>query len=678
MSHSTHVRTLALLVSLVTLAAAATPASAGKLGFDPADLDPSIRPQDDFFRYVNGKWIAANEIPPDKQAWGVSPILIEESERNQRAIIEELAQRDDLEKGTDAQRVGDLFASFMDTARLETLGARPARGEIDRILNAETVDQLVRINAEQMVRGVDGPMNLFFYTDLGDSTRYMIYLVQSGLTLPDRDYYLKDDERFAELRDGLPGYATTLFELAGVDDAAQRGARVLAVETALAEIQWPAEELRDVQKLYNIYKTAELDSLTEAMPWSELLGGLELATRPEIVVGQPSYAESLAQLLRATPIGDLKDYFAFQALHAASPYLSQAFVDARQAYIGAKVQGLQELPERWQRGVRMVNGLIGEAVGKVYVERHFPPEAKRGMEEMVSNLVAAFGEAIDELDWMTAETKAEAQAKRAKFNYKIGYPDKWRDYSALTIERTDLLGNVLRASAFEHRRQVAQLDGPIDRTEWGMTPQTVNAYHSPGLNEIVFPAAILQPPMFDLEADPAVNYGAIGAVIGHEVGHAFDDQGRKFDGDGNLRDWWSAEDAAGFETAAARLVEQYNAFSPLEGLQVNGKLTLGENIGDLTGVMIAWKAYLRSLDGAEPPVIDGFTGAQRFFIGWGQAWRRKYRDELMRQLVTSNPHSPPEFRVTGPLRNAPHFYEAFGVEEGDGMWLDPSERVKIW
>jgi predicted metalloendopeptidase len=671
-------RTLILVAALLVVAAIAPPTLAAELGFDPTDLDASSRPQDDFFRYVNGKWLEQNEIPPDERSWGVSPILRDQSEKNQRAIIEELAGRDDLEKGTDAQRVGDLFASFMAVERLEALGARPVSGEIERILAAESVDRLVRISGEQVVQGIDGPMNLFFYTDLGDSTRYMIYLFQSGLTLPDRDYYLKDDEGFAEVRAGLPGYAAALFDLAGLGDAATRGADVLAVETALAEIQWPAEELRDVQKLYNLYDTEGLGTLTEAMPWGELLAGLELAARPQVVVGQPSYAEGLARLLRETPLDDLKSYFAYHVLHAAAPYLSQAFVDARHAYVGAKVQGLEELPQRWQRGVRTVNGLIGEAVGRVYVERHFPPEAKRRMEEMVQNLVAAFGAAIDEIEWMTAETKAQAQAKRAKFNYKIGYPDKWRDYSALTIDRRDLLGNVMRAAAFEHRRQVAQLDGPIDRTEWGMTPQTVNAYHSPGLNEIVFPAAILQAPMFDLEADPAVNYGAIGAVIGHEIGHAFDDQGRKFDGDGNLRDWWTAEDAAGFEAAAAKLVGQYDAFSPLEGMHVNGKLTLGENIGDLTGVTVAWQAYLRSLGGAEPPVIDGFTGAQRFFIGYAQAWRREYRDELMRELVTSDPHSPPEFRVIGPLRNAPHFYETFDVKQGDGMWLDPDDRVRIW
>lgn len=647
-------------------------------GIDLSGFDTSVRPQDDFNRYVNGGWLDANEIPADRRSWGAFSILAKASEENQRAIIEELAAMDNLQPGTDEQRVGDLFASYMNTARANELGAAPVMGDIDAIMAAGSANELLRLNAEDSINGAGSPLGFFFYTDLGDSTRYMFYLVQSGLTLPDRDYYLKDDERFADIRAALPGYAATLFGLAGVDNAEARGSAVLEVERRIAEIHWPAEETRDIERLYNLYKVGDLATASDKIDWTGLLAALGLEAREQIVIGQPSYTQALGGLLDELSLDDLKSYYAFRVLHANAAYLSEAFVDARFQFTGQKVQGLEVQPERWLRGVRNVNGQIGHAVGKVYVVRHFPPEAKVRMEGLVNNLIVAFRGAIDGLEWMTDGTKAKAQEKRLKFNYKIGYPDVWQDYSGLTIDKDDLVGNVMRANAFEYNRQLKRMDEPIDKTEWGMTPQTVNAYYSPGYNEIVFPAAILQPPFFDLVADDAVNYGAIGAVIGHEIGHAFDDQGRKFDGDGNLVDWWSETDATAFEAAANNLVEQYNQYSPLEGLNVNGQLTLGENIGDLTGVTISYRAYVNSLDGKEAPLIDGLTGAQRFFIGYAQAWRTKYRDELMQQLVVSNPHSPPEFRVLGALRNSLEFYEAFDVKEGDGMYLPPEERVKIW
>ena len=647
-------------------------------GIDVSGFDEAVRPQDDFNLCVNGAWLENTSIPADKTTWGSFAILNEEAEKNQRAIIEELSGQGDLEEGTDEQRVGDFFASFMETAKLDELGVAPIQDDLDAIFAAGTIKELVQLNASQSIEGVGSPLGVTVFPALGDSTRYMVYLFQSGLTLPDRDYYLKDGEKFEAVRAELPGYGATLFELAGVDDAEKRGGVVLDLETRIAEPQWPAEETRDVRKLYNVFDIADLSSASEKIEWPAYLASSGLTDLEDIVIAQPSYVAALGELFEGASLEDWRTYFAFRLLDAAAPYLSDDFVQARFAFRGKLVAGLEEIPPRWQRGVRNVNQLIGEAVGKVYVARHFPPESKSRMEELVNNLIDAFGEGIDELDWMTDETKARAQEKREKFTYKIGYPDLWRDYSLLSIVRDDLIGNIKRANRFEYQRNINKLGGPIDRTEWGMTPQTVNAYHNPTMNEIVFPAAILQPPFFNPAADEAVNYGAIGAVIGHEMGHAFDDQGRRFDGDGNLNDWWTEEDSAAYDERSAKLVEQYDAFEALPDLHVNGQLTLGENIGDLTGVTIGYRAYVKSLGGVEAPVIDGRTGAERFFFGYAQVWRAKYREEILRQRLVADPHSPPDFRVIGPLRNSPDFYETFGVQEGDAMWLEPEERVKIW
>ena len=647
-------------------------------GIDLSGFDETVRPQDDFNLYVNGAWLENTSIPADKTAWGSFAILNEEAEKNQRAIIEDLSGRDDLEEGTDEQRVGEFFASFMDTAKLDALGVAPIQSDLDAIFAVGTVEDLIQLNASQSMEGVGSPLAVTVFPALGDSTRYMVYLFQSGLTLPDRDYYVKDGEKFEAVRAELPGYGAKLFELAGVDDAEKRGRVVLDLETRIAEPQWPAEETRDVRKLYNVFDIADLSSATEKIEWPAYLASSALTDLEDIVIAQPSYVAALGELFEEALLEDWRAYFAFRVLDAAAPYLSDDFVQARFAFRDKLIAGLEEIPPRWQRGVRNVNQLIGEAVGKVYVARHFPPESKARMEELVNNLIEAFGEGIDELDWMTDETKARAQEKREKFTYKIGYPDRWRDYSLLSIDRDDLIGNIKRANSFEYQRNINKLGGPIDRTEWGMTPQTVNAYHNPTMNEIVFPAAILQPPFFSPAADEAVNYGAIGAVIGHEMGHAFDDQGRKFDGDGNLNDWWTEEDSAAYEERSAKLVEQYDAFEALPDLHVNGQLTLGENIGDLTGVTIGYRAYVKFLGGVEPPVIDGRTGVERFFLGYAQVWRAKYREEILRQRLVADPHSPPDFRVIGPLRNSPDFYETFGVQEGDAMWLEPEQRVKIW
>ncbi|HEY7820266.1 MAG TPA: M13 family metallopeptidase [Vicinamibacteria bacterium] len=646
-------------------------------GIDVDQLSTSVRPQDDFNAYVNGTWIRETSIPADKQTWGSFEVLIDESEKNQRAIVEELAGARSA-KGTDEQRVGDFYRSYMDTAKIEELGSRPVQEALKEILAAPSAKALFDLGARSRIDGVDSPLSLQVFPDLGDSTRYMVYFSQSGLTLPDRDYYFEKGDKYDLLREALPGYAAKLFELSGVDDAEARGRAVLDLETRLAEPQWRAEETRNVQKIYNLIAKGDLEKKFAGIAWEPYLESSRLLGVEQVVVAQPSYVEALGKLLSEIPLADWKSYFAFRVLDASAPYLSDAFVQARFDFSGRLVGGLEEIPPRWQRGVRNVNALMGEAVGKLYVARHFPPEAKARMEALVTNLIDTYGEAIEELPWMTAETKARAQEKRKKFTYKIGYPETFRDYSKLEIDPSDLVGNVTRGNQFEYQRNIDKLGTPIDRTEWQLTPQTVNAYHDPTKNEIVFPAAILQPPFFNMAADDAVNYGAIGVVIGHEMGHAFDDQGRQFDGDGNLRDWWSEYDAAAYEESASSLVKQFDTFEALPGLHVNGKLTLGENIGDLTGITIAYRAYLRSLGGKEAPVIDGFSGAQRFFIGYAQVWRSKYREEAMRQLVISNPHAPPEFRVTGPLRNSPEFLSAFGVKPGDGMWLPPEERVKIW
>jgi predicted metalloendopeptidase len=647
-------------------------------GVDFNGFDRSARPQDDFNQYVNGRWIETTEIPSDQGRWGAFDMLRRASDENQRAIIEEMAARTDLTPGTDEQRIGDFFASFMDIDHLETLGSEPVREEIEAVFRAQSPGQLLADSAAQRRVGLGSPLELFIYQDLADSTRYTVYFGQSGLTLPNRDYYSRTDEELVKVREALPSYARTLFELAGIDDAEARGRAVLEVETLLAANHWPAEDARDVQKIYNVYPAGELGRVSELIDWPAYLASAGVAGHDQIVIEMPSYTEALGRLLDEIPLEDWKSYYAFRVLDGRANYLSEAFVQARFDYRGRIVGGLVENQPRWRRGTQLINTLIGEAVGRVYVERHFPPAAKARMEEMVRNLLAAFGDGIDDLDWMTEETKVRAEEKRRKFTYKIGYPDEWRDYSALVIDRGDLLGNVQRGSAFEYDRELAKLGGPVDRKEWGMTPQTVNAYFNATMNEIVFPAAILQPPFFDMEADDAVNYGGIGAVIGHEIGHAFDDNGRNFDGDGNMQSWWNETDDQAFRARGDRLVEHFGRYEPVPGVKVNGRLTLGENIGDLTGVTIAYEAYLKSLGGVQAPVIDGLSGAERYFIGWAQIWRAKARDEQLRSQLLSDSHSPAEVRVNGPLLHVPAFYETFGVQPGDGMWLAPEERVKIW
>ncbi|MGH8496219.1 MAG: M13 family metallopeptidase [Gammaproteobacteria bacterium] len=646
-------------------------------GIDTGGFDTAIQPADDFHEYVNGGWLESTPIPADRSSYGVGAVLVEQAEAHQRAILEE-AGAGAGEPGSEQRKIGDFYASFMDEKAVEAAGIESLAPALERIRAISSGDELLAWFADSMHAGWQAPQTLAVFPDLGDSTQYIVYLSQDGLGLPDRDFYLKEGERFDRVRAAYPGYIAKLLELAGIEGGADTAAAIYALEKRMAEAQWPAEDTQNVTKIYNKYAVDDLSQVSEAPAWPDYLGGLGIADQNAVVITEPSYVTALGKLVEEVPLDTWKDYATFKLLDGAAPYLSAPFVDAQFEFDGRIVAGLEEQPPRWKRGVRLLNAAMGEAVGKVYVERHFPPEAKVRMDELVRNLLAAFRTGIDELEWMSDETKARAKDKLAKFTPKIGYPDEWRDYSKLAVEPGDLIGNVTRASAFEYQRNVDKLGEPIDRNEWGMTPQTVNAYYDPTKNEIVFPAAILQPPFFDLAADDAVNYGAIGAVIGHEISHGFDDQGSKFDGDGNMTDWWQEADRMAFDARGDELVEQYDDYEPLPGLNINGRLTLGENIGDLSGLAVAYRAYQISLGGEEAPVIDGMTGDQRFFLGFGQTWRSKMRDEVLTQLLVSNPHSPPKYRVNGIVRNFDPWYAAFDVQEGDALYLPPEERVAVW
>lgn len=655
-------------------------AAAGGLvsGVDRSGFDESVRPQDDFNRWVNGGWIDRTEIPADKTSWGSFTLLREESDRHQREIVEELAGRADLAPGSEARKIGDLYRSLMDEARIESLGKAPIQPLLDRIDAIAGPSVLVRAFAEMQKAGGAAPLAQFVNVDSDDSQRYAVYLSQSGLGLPNRNYYLQEGEKFDAIRGRYPAYIARMLTLAGFEATPKRAQAVYDLELQIATAHWTPEDSRDATKTHNRFRVADLAQVSRRLDWTAFLEGAGMQAQPDLFVRQPSYVTALGELLESVPLDTWKDYLRFHIANEAAPWLSRDFADTRFDFFGKLVSGQQELEPRWQRSVQAVNRAMGEAVGKVYVERHFPPEAKRRMDELVRNVLAAFEASIDGLEWMSAETRTKAQEKRRKFTTKIGHPATWKDYAALEIRPDDAAGNLMRAQIWDYERRLARLGGAVDRGEWFMTPQTVNAYNNSRLNEIVFPAAILQPPFFHLDADDAVNYGGIGAVIGHEIGHAFDDQGRKSDGDGNLEDWWTEADAAAFGERAAKLVAQYDAFTVLDGLHVNGQLTLGENIGDLTGVSIGYLAYKMSLGGKEAPVLDGWTGDQRFFIGFAQIWRAKERDESLRRRVATNPHSPSECRTNGPLRNFAPFYATFGVQEGDGMWLAPGERVTIW
>jgi putative endopeptidase len=640
-------------------------------GINTDELDASIRPQDDLYRHVNGRWIERTSIPSDKARYGSFYLLAEEAEEAVRDIIVE-AQT--ASPGTEERKFGDLYASFLDEARVEELGAAPLApllAEVDRI---GSIDELLSTVGRLERQGSNGFFQLFVDNDPGNPERYLVFIEQGGLGLPDESYYR--EEKFAEIRTAYLAFVEKMLALAGFENAADRAARIVDLETELAAEHWDNVKSRDSEATYN---PTTWDQVHGFDLWRDALD-VPAGSLDELVVRQPSFLTGLAALLKDDHLEAWGDWLRWQVIRSNAAYLSSEFVAANFDFYGKTLTGTPEMRARWKRGVSLVEGSLGEAVGRIYVERHFPAAAKASMDILVANLIEAYRQSITGLHWMTDATRKRALEKLDKFTPKIGFPVKWRDYSSLQIDASDLLGNVRATNEFEFQRELGKIGKPLDRDEWFMTPQTINAYYNPGFNEIVFPAAILQFPFFDETRDAAANYGAIGAVIGHEIGHGFDDQGSKYDGDGRLTDWWTAEDRAAFEKLTASLIEQYNALAPLQVPEhhVNGALTIGENIGDLGGLSIAWKAYVISLGGAQPPVIDGLTGAERFFLSWAQAWQLKARNEEVIRLISIDPHSPNEFRCNQIVRNIDEFYDTFAVTEADELWLEPSERVTIW
>ncbi|MFT4213440.1 MAG: M13-type metalloendopeptidase [Microbacterium sp.] len=643
------------------------------------ELSAAVRPQDDLYRHVNGAWLERTEIPDDKARWGSFSLLAEQAEKDVRAIIED-AQG--AESGTEARKIGDLFASFMDEERIEALGTDPLRPLLDRVDRIDGIPAFLRTAGELEREGIGGPIATYVEPDPGDPTRYVVFLVQGGLSLPDESYYRL--ENFEGTRAAFRVYVEQILTLAGVADPGAQADRVVRLEAELAGHHWDNVRCRDAVATYNLMTWDEAQDLTgvDLTPWRDAAAPGRGDGFAEVDVNQPSFLEGLGTLLTEDRLDDWKAWLRLRIVRRHAPYLPQEFVDANFAFYGTELTGVPVNRERWKRGVSLVEGAMGEAVGKVYVERHFPPAAKEEMDALVANLIEAYRQSISRLEWMTDATRQRALDKLAAFTPKVGYPVRWKDYSALEIDAEDLVGNVHRANAWSHDRELAKLGGPIDRDEWYMTPQTINAYYNPLMNEIVFPAAILQYPFFDPERDAAANYGGIGAVIGHEIGHGFDDQGSAFDGTGALRDWWTDDDRAAFEARTGALIDQYNALVP-QGLAaehtVNGALTIGENIGDLGGLGIAIKAYRLSLgQGGDGPEIDGYTGIQRLFLSWAQVWQQKSRDAETIRLLTIDPHAPSEFRCNQVVRNLDEFARAFEVTESDELWLAPDRRVTIW
>ncbi len=650
---------------------------------DLSTFDTSVRPQDDLFLYVNGTWLNTTEIPSDKSNYGSFIRLADQAQENIRLLIEEAAKQEHSQSSNE-QKVGDFYRSFMDEERVNELGISPLYPDLEAIDSIESSDDLLRYFGQAQRLGITTPIGFFVMQDAKDSTRYMAQLIQSGTTLPDRDYYLKDDEKSKNAQEALKQYIAKLYELAGFDQGEEWAEKILELETRLAQAHWKREVLRDAEKRYNKMTLEQLAELTPGMDWSPFLEATDARPIEDVNVMTPSYFEELATIFEQTPLETWRQYLKFHLIDGFAPYLSQPFVDAHFDLHDREIAGVPEQKPRWKRGVELVAGAgtgfgaLGDAVGQMYVAEYFKPEAKAQMDELVGNLLKAFELSIDELTWMTDVTKVRAKEKLSKINTKIGYTTKWRDYSGLEVDPEDLVGNVKRSNEVEYYRNVRKLGQPVDREEWGMTPQTVNAYYNPALNEIVFPAAILQPPFFNPDTHPALNYGGIGAVIGHEISHAFDDQGSRFDGDGNMKNWWTDEDRQRFKALTEKLIEQYSSYQPLEGKTVNGQLTLGENIADLSGLSIAYKAYKLSDEGNSTEKVAGWTGEQLFFVGWSRVWQRKYRDaELVRRLLI-DPHSPSQFRANGPVTNIDAFYEAFDVKEGDRLYKPPQERIRIW
>jgi endothelin-converting enzyme/putative endopeptidase len=653
----------------------ASGAELGAWGIDLSAMDPDEAPGDDFHRYVNGHWLDTFEMPADKARYGIFDALRERSTEQVHEIVAELAGGE-IAEGSLEQKVGSYYSTWMDVERLNELGAEPLKPHLDKIAAIEDRDNLMMAFANVHLVG---PFGVGIIPDPADTTRYTVFAAQDGLGMPDRDFYLLDDARFREFRSAYRDYVVKLHELAGIGDAEAKAEAIIALETQLAEHHWSQAESRDIQKIYNPMTVAELQQLAPQFAWERMLDSLGLGGVEPIFVAQPSVMKAAGEMLESVPLETWKDYLAFHFIRSNAEFLSEDFDQAHFEFYSRTLNGIEEQRERWKRGADFVNANLGEAVGKLYVERHFPPDAKAQMDELVANLQAALKERLGRNEWMDEETREQALAKLATFEPRIGYTEKWTDYGPLEIEAGDMLGNSLRVNEFLWREQLDRLGGPVDRALWPYPPQTVNASYNPLLNQITFPAGILQPPFFDPHADAAVNYGAIGGVIGHEIGHGFDDQGRRFDEKGRIRDWWTPTSDERFQERSGKLVEQFNGYSPIEGMHVNGQLTLGENIGDLGGLEMAYAAYQRHVAvHGEPPVIDGYTGDQRFFMAWAQVWRSMIREDALRQRLVTDPHSPAQYRVNGAVRNIDAWYEAFDVGPQAALYLPPEERVSIW
>ncbi|HEX4377331.1 MAG TPA: M13 family metallopeptidase [Steroidobacteraceae bacterium] len=674
-------KALTALACLILTSTATSAADAVRSGIDLQYLDSSVRPQDDLYRYVNGKWLDSAEIPPDRARFGTSDHLTDQTLDHLHTILDGLQTA--LDAGdADQPKLATLYASFMDEKKADKLRLKPLKAELARIDSLRSVNDIPSLMAHLNRIGVPAPYAPQVHLDARDSRRYVFDISQDGLGLPDRDYYLLEDARFVQIRSQYLAYMQTMLQMAGDRDAAAEAQNILTLETSLAKAQWNRVDNRNPVRTYNKIAIEDLGSLTPGYNWRGYLSEAGFpASIDYVIVSQPSYLAALNLQLDQTSLPIWKSYFRWHLLDDSAPLLSQDFVAEHFAFHGKVLRGTEQDQMRWKRAVALVSGSMGEALGRLYVTRHFPPESRMRVEQLVKNLLAAYRQDLDTLGWMGTETREKAQDKLSRFTYKIGYPSRWRDYSALRITKDDLFGNAQRANIFEYERNVHKLGKPVDRTEWRMSPQTVNAYYSPERNEIVFPAAILQPPYFDATADDAANYGGIGAVIGHEISHGFDDQGSQYDGNGNLLNppgWFTEHDLEQFRVRTRGLVEQYAAYSPVAGYHLNGELTLGENIADNAGLAIAYKAYHLSLGDQPATQIDGLTGDQRFYMGWAQAWRGKTRESEEIRRIKVDPHSPPEVRGTAPVRNQNGFYQAFDVKSGDKMYLPPDQRISLW
>ncbi len=647
-------------------------------GIDFDGFNKDVRIQDDFFSYVNGTWVENTEIPADRARWGSFDKLREESQNDIRALVEHVSATENPGVGSPTQKIRDFYNSYMNMEAATELGVEAIRSELEEIAAISSLDDLYRSFSTLGIYGVTTPIGGGIIADMKSPEEYAVYLIQAGLTLPDRDYYLLDDEQFVTGRQLYLEYVTHIFAAAGFDNGAARAEQLLAVETAIANIQWTKERNRDWTQRYNPKSMDELNEMSAAINWQVLLDAAGLGNRDKYVVSQPDFFTALGDIFTETSLDTWKDYLTFQTLSSFAPVLGDDLFMLNFNFFSKGLSGVEEPRPLWKRAISSVNGNMGELLGQLYVEKHFNESSKARMDVLIQNLLKAYEVSINELEWMSDETKTQALDKLSKFSPMVGYPEKWIDYSSLEVVAGDLMANVKSGAEFAYNYELDKLDKPVDRTEWGMTPQTVNAYYHPVLNVIVFPASILQPPFFNPKADDAVNYGGIGAVIGHEIGHGFDDSGSRFDGDGVLRNWWTDEDRAAFDERKNALAAQYDGYQVIDGLTINGQFTSGENIGDLGGLSIAYKAYRMSLNSEQAPVIDGLTGDQRFFLGFAQIWRSKARDEETKRRLTSDSHSPAKFRANGAAVNVPEFYTAFDVKEGDGMYLPPEERVKIW